>query len=62
MKKFIFVLKNRECGAVYVSSNLYDMEGIQHFMVHLDSIGVDVLDVIPVDIDLSKYEHQKRID
>lgn len=55
MKKFIFVLKNRECGVVYVSSNLYDVNDFQHHMVHLDSIGVDVIDILPVDIDLSKY-------
>ena len=55
MKKFIFVLKNRECGAIYVSSNLYDAIDFQNHMVYLDSIGVDVIDVLPVDIDLSKY-------
>lgn len=55
MKKFIFVLLNRDSKAVYVSSNLYDLDDLQHSMVHLDSIGVDVIDIYPIEIDLTQY-------
>lgn len=57
-RRFILVVRNREeVSSPYVSGNVYDSSELQRHMSHLDSLGVDVVDVIPFDVDLSVYEH-----
>lgn len=60
-KNFLLVCRARDCGSVYLSGSVYTSDDLQHHIVHLDSIDVDVIDVIPVDLDLSKYQEPVKV-
>lgn len=62
IKKFIFVCKSRETGTCYLSDILYDSSEVQLSMCRLSVNEIDVIDLIPVEVDFSKYENVAEVD